>query len=73
MRLSSFVEGVEILSKYYKSLDGHHMGADHDIIYLCETDKIINDKDVFRLWELGFFQEGLDEEYDPEESWQCYV
>jgi len=73
MRLSSFVEGVEILSKYYKSLDGHHIGVGHDVIYLYPTDKPVEEKDCLRIWELGFFQEGFDELYDPQESWQCYV
>ncbi|MDR3502883.1 MAG: hypothetical protein P4L79_09895 [Legionella sp.] len=73
MQLNSFIEGLEIIRKYYSCKDGHHLGADHDVIYFYATDEEMSEVDYLRLWELGFFQEGYDENYDPAESWWAYV
>lgn len=71
MRLDNFIEGLEILQRYFDD-PGHELGAEHDQIYVYATLTAMTNEDVKRLHELGWFQENT-EEYDPHEGWTCYV
>jgi len=76
MKINDFVEGIQILQKYYDDSNGFHLGADHDIIYLYSTDNPLSEEDVKRLHELGFFQEGYDNEtgeYGPDDGWCAFT
>lgn len=74
MNLKDFLAGIEILKPHYKESDGYHLGADHDVIYLYPTDTPLNDDEVQQMKELGFCQDGADEDdYNVDESWWAYV
>lgn len=80
MKLKQFIEGLTILSRYFDGEDGYHIGAEHDIIYVYETARPVEDTDLKRLVELGWFQpEAIHDraafrvdQYDPAESWAAY-
>lgn len=71
MRLDNFIEGLEILKCYFND-PGHELGAEHDQFYVYATQTVMTNEDVKRLHELGWFQENT-EQYDPRESWSCFV
>jgi hypothetical protein len=82
MNLKDFKAGVEIISKYYDDADGYHIGAEHDVFYMYQTDNPITKEDLDALIAHGWFQEevelGDDDEYkatdyDQEEGWACYT
>lgn len=74
MDLGSFITGAEIIRKYYSAQDGYHLAAEHDQIYLYATDRPMTEEDVLTVKELGWFQDDVeDDEYDPNNSWSCYV
>lgn len=79
MQLDKFREGLEIFSRYYNNPSGYHIGAEHDVFYVCATDTPLSETDLKRVVELGWFQEGgsNDEEdtteYLPEEGWQAFT
>lgn len=80
MKTEEIIKGMIIISKYYKENDSH-CGAEHDIIYMYATDLPINSGDLLLLFELGWFQKDIDassdfssflDNYDEEESWECF-
>ena len=82
MTTKKVIEGLTILEKYRANEDGSNTGAEHDQIYAYATEKPVNDDDLKRLVELGWFQQdvetGDDDEfgvkhYDAEEGWSCFV
>ena len=81
MNLSNFIGGLSILSEYYDDQECYPLGAEHDIVYLAETDRPLNEKDVSYLRELGWFQEGHAEAedaggtavYDPAAGWAAFT
>jgi len=76
MNLKEFRQGIDILAKYYDKPDGHHIGAEHDVIYVYDTDHPVSPEDCAQLWALGWGQEGCDNEkgeYDPEVGWYAFV
>lgn len=77
MKLSDILTGISVLRPYYDDPDGYHVGADHDVIYMYATDRLMSADDVARMRELGWKQlDDQDEDepvYDHEESWSCYV
>lgn len=82
MKISDFVDGIQILRKYYKSENAFCIGAEHDIFYMYSTDTPVESADIQRLVELGWFQPdaeaGDDGEfsavhYDQHESWAAYT
>lgn len=76
MKLKEFIEGMEIISRYYKRGNHYNLGAEHDVIYLYPTDSLISRPDVEKLHKLGWLQDGCDPskgEYHPGESWQARV
>lgn len=73
MTLSNFIEGLQIVQKYYDG-DGYHIGADHDKVYLYPTKRPLSTTDVERMRVLDWFQpEMSSEEYDPTEGWMAYL
>lgn len=79
MILSKFIEGLNILRKYYKE-DGYKICAEHDIFYAYSTDSPLSPEDLQKMIDLGWFQEGLssgDEfaasDYDPGEGWAAFT
>ena len=82
MKTKNIIEGLTILEKYRNDPDGYNCGAEHDVIYAYTTDAPVEEKDVLRLIEIGWCQEGIDSDeddefnigmYDPEEGWYCFV
>ncbi len=82
MNLRDFKAGVEIISRYYNDPDGYHIGAEHDVFYMYQTNKPISKHDLEALIKHGLFQEEVKYEnsdefqaadYDPEEGWTCYT
>lgn len=81
MTLENFMKGLHILKPHYAKPDGHHLGAEHDQIYMYTTDTPVSADDVADLLGLGFFQPDVryegDErtvaDYDPAEGWSAYV
>jgi hypothetical protein len=75
VRLSAFIEGLELLRPYYHDPDGFHMQAEHDEFLMFATDNPVSDVDYDRLKELGWLQTYChdDDPYDPEEGWKAYV
>ena len=71
MKLSNFIDGIEILRKYYDGNDGYHIGAEHDQFFMYATSTKIPETDIARLKELGWNQET--EEYDENEAWYAYT
>ena len=75
MRLSKFIQGLQILQQYYKNADGYHLSAERNEIKLYATDTPLPDEDVKKLRELGWFQlcewNNCDQHpsYAPEDSW----
>ncbi len=86
MKTVEVIVGLQILQKYRDKQDGFGVGAEHDVIYVYKTVRPVEQPDLDRLIELGWFQEdvdyGDDEEtdgdfaakhYDSEEGWTAYV
>lgn len=75
MSLKDFIDGMEIIKMYYDDLEGYHIGAEHDQIYLYETNRPITPEHREMLKELDWFQPELDEEdeYDPNVGWSSFV
>lgn len=82
MKLSQFIEGLQILKPYYKDGDDYHLGAEHDVFYAYGTERPLSAPDVVRMLELGWFQEDAPrddegeftaENYDPEKGWAAFV
>lgn len=81
MLLSRFVQGLQILQKYY-DLDGFHIGAEHDEFFVYTTDRPLSEKDLNKVVALGWFQrevvpadhgEFQASDYDPDQGWSAYV
>lgn len=73
MKVQDIIAGIEILTPYYDNLD-YQIGAEHDQIYMYQTDTPVSDEDMTKLKELGWFQEGVEEDsYDVAESWSAFV
>lgn len=75
MKLNNFLEGINILRKYYKNPDGFHMGAEHDIFYMYPTDNELSQAHYKRLIELDWFQEEVGDSgvYEPSAGWAAFV
>ncbi|MGG5810990.1 hypothetical protein [Falsiroseomonas sp. CW058] len=75
MNLGEVSEGISILRGYFDEPDGHHIGAEHDQIFIFRTDRPVSEGDVARLRDLGWFQPDIEEDapYDPEEPWCAFV
>lgn len=83
MKTSAIIEGLTILEKYRDKPDGYNCGAEHDVLYADATDRPVEQPDLDRLIELGWFQEDAytdddaDEfvavHYDPSECWACFT
>ncbi len=78
MKLSELKQAVDILTPYYNRADGDHVSAEHDMIYLHETDQILSADDQLSMIGMGWFQEyGASEDqpfnYNPCEAWQHHT
>ena len=65
MKLSQFIDGLQIIQKHEK--DGYCLRAEHDQFWVSSADLKMPTKDSKHLVELGWFQ---DEEAD---GWSAYV
>lgn len=54
MPLDKLIEGLQIAQKYYDAPDGYKTCAEHDVLYLYETDKQMSEADEARMKELGW-------------------
>lgn len=79
MNLKKFSDGIAIIQQFYGKPEGHHISAEHDQIFLCATDKPMDDASVLKLRELGWFQDDAvddgkgDAVYDPNAGWSAFV
>lgn len=74
MKLSSLIEGLKTLQSYYKGEDGYHVGAEHDQIYIYQTDRPLTPEDVQKMRDLGWFQpDQTQDEYNPENGWSAFI
>lgn len=75
MNLKNFCEGLAILAPHYDKLDGYHLGAEHDQIFLYATNRPLSEEAVAKMRELGWFQPEQDDDapYDPGEGWSAFV
>ena len=88
MKFSNFIDWLNILKKYYKKIDGYHIGVEHDQFYAYETDFPITPEDVQKLLDLGWFQLELIQidggtvidcgaavgaEYNPKATWSAFI
>jgi hypothetical protein len=79
MNTLNFMTGLSILMKYKDNPNGYNIGADHDEIYVWATDKPVSEVDLARLYDLTWFQSGIETDaegnpiYDPNESWKAFV
>ena len=76
MKLSNFLEGIEILKFYYKDPNGYHLNAEHDEITLSATDYTLPADEVAKLHALGWHQSGCDSEqheYSVDENWSAFT
>jgi len=74
MKLSDFVDGLNILRPYYIDPDGYHIGAEHDQFYAYATDRALSAEDQERMRTLGWFQpETDDDEYSIEDGWSAFT
>jgi hypothetical protein len=71
MKLSNFLEGVELLRFYYDNPDGYHLEAEHDEIHMHATDKTLPPESVQKLHDLGWWQRTA--EYDADEGWGAFT
>lgn len=74
---SKILEGISIINSYYAQ-DGYNLEAEHDQIFMAPTDQPIPFFHLQKLVDMGWFQDGLDEDsishsYNVEEPWQLYV
>ena len=70
MIINEVIKGMEILSKYFDE-DGYNVGAEHDVIYVYNTDKAVSEEDIVTLRSNGWEQDSA--EYSLKESWQRYL
>jgi hypothetical protein len=68
MKTSNIVKGMQILQKYYNSDNQYTCSAEHDIIYMFETDIDVSEEDISILEELGW-----NNEEDCDGAWCCNV
>jgi hypothetical protein len=75
MKTKNFIEGINILSKYYTDIEGWHLNCEHDQFYCNTTDTELTKEDVEKMRELGWFQP--DEEdtsgYNIEDGWSAFL
>ena len=84
MKTSQIIEGLTILEKYRDKPDGHSCDTGHDVLYAKATDRPVEQPDLDRLIEMGWFQVGVEYEdgadqkftadfYASERDWLCFV
>lgn len=75
MQFNDFIEGCQILNKYYNG-NVYPMSPSRDEIYFEPTKIPIEKSDFLRLIELGWIQEDVEEdstEYIPNSYWIAYT
>lgn len=77
MNIPNLIEALQIFSKYTIKPDCSWIEASHDQLYVQSMDSLINEQDLSRLAELGWFQDGGIEiangEQSMEDAWTCYT
>ena len=80
MNLKNLLAGITTLQPYYDNPDGYHLSAEHDQIWMRQTDKPLPPEVVQKMIDAKWFQEGAvyedefkAENYAPEESWTAYT
>ncbi len=67
MKLKHLADAIAILIPYYDDPNGYHVGAEHDEIFLYETDRPLSPEDVQRMVAMGWSQDGGADEESPED------
>lgn len=75
MKLSNFIDGLQILRSHYANADGYHIGAEHDQFYVYATETPLSEDEEKRLRQLGWFQPDIGDgaPYDPAEGWSAFT
>jgi hypothetical protein len=83
MKLSDALIGIQTLQPFYDKPNGHHLGAEHDQIYLYPTNRPLTPEAEATMREAGWFQpdarpvEDADNSntapYDPGEGWSAFT
>lgn len=75
MTNKEIMEGLKILDSY--TIDKYSVEAEHDMLYFNSTTRVINIEDLKRLVDMGWMQDSIEEftikDYNPADSWFCYV
>ena len=72
MNLISFITGLQILLPHYHKQDDYVMAAEHDTIYLYNTDTPLTESEVKKMTDLGWYQDNT-VDYDQSKDWIAYV
>ena len=73
-------EGIKLTAQY-RDKPGYDCSAEHDVMYLHNTDKPMSREDIQKMIDFGFHQEDVGDsctdycvdDYDHEESWVFYT
>lgn len=77
MNIPNLIEALQIFSKYTVMPECSYIECEHDQIYVQALDSLVNEDDLKRLAELGWFQDcGVEiilGQQSMEDSWTCYT
>ena len=75
MKLSAFIEGLQVLKQHFVGEDGYHIGAEYDQFYVYQTETALTEAEVAHMRKLGWFQPelGPDAPYNPQEGWSAFL
>ena len=83
MKLSNFIDGLNILRPYYNDGNDYNIGCEHDKFYAYKTDIPLPPPIFKKMYDLGWFQPergnslkydpGYDSEYDSNDGWSVFT
>lgn len=74
MNMGDMAKTIALVTPYYDNPNSVFFSAEHDEIFLPNTDKALPPEAVAEMRELGWHQEDVPEdEYDPDEGWIGYT
>lgn len=73
MKLNDFQAGLALLANHFEKRDCYKIGSEHDQFYVYATDTPLTPEEAKQMHDLGWFQEGVEDGYNPGEGWTCFV